>query len=484
MSPLGGMSHKEIVCIDIGQNDVRIAYARTIPNAREVQSLFDLNISGLADEEIGRAIKASLDDLKLKNPYVINIIPPQQVITKNIEIPSTKPAEIKDILNLQAGRHTPFSREEIIVDYIVIGTFKHSYTKLLLLIAGRDTIKRQFEILNKAGIKLEKVALLSEALASFVPKTLRLNTEGAPAGILYIDENFSNFTVSMRNRPIFVRNIPIGAQQMIDGGSEYQLKYAEEIKRSLESYQSEDIEKNPHTLIVTGAVFELKELEAILNNNMPTPFRITSLYQNIAISDEAARTADTAKRFSFLDVIAPLFAWESLKVDFVPEEIKLRRTVEKRARELIKSGILILAAFVLVFSILVSKIYFKGFYLEKLKKEYESQHKEAKTLESAFTKVSIARDHLVNRGYSLETLSALHELIPHDILLNDVQFDMKDKFSIKGTAESMSTVFSFVDSLEKSEYFKDVKTRYTTKRKEDSRDVTDFEIVCVLEKEF
>ena len=47
----------------------------------------------------------------------------------------------------------------------------------------------------------------------------------------------------------------------------------------------------------------------------------------------------------------------------------------------------------------------------------------------------------------------------------------------------MSIVFAFVDSLEKSSYFKDVKTRYTTKRKDGTRDVTDFEINCLLEKE-
>jgi hypothetical protein len=40
-----------------------------------------------------------------------------------------------------------------------------------------------------------------------------------------------------------------------------------------------------------------------------------------------------------------------------------------------------------------------------------------------------------------------------------------------------------VDVMENSKYFKDVKTRYTTKRREGARDVTDFEVNCLLDKE-
>ncbi len=43
--------------------------------------------------------------------------------------------------------------------------------------------------------------------------------------------------------------------------------------------------------------------------------------------------------------------------------------------------------------------------------------------------------------------------------------------------------FSFVDSMEKSKYFKDVKTKYTSKRKDGNRDVADFEIACILKRD-
>jgi Tfp pilus assembly protein PilN len=132
---------------------------------------------------------------------------------------------------------------------------------------------------------------------------------------------------------------------------------------------------------------------------------------------------------------------------------------------------------------LISNIYFKSAYLRKLDAEYQTVNKEAQKLEGDFTKISLIKNYLSKRGYSLDVLAELYTVIPQDLELADIRFDGQGKFSIKGTAESMSTVFSFVDNMEKSKYFKDVKTRYTTKRKDGLKDVADFEIVSSLEGE-
>ena len=113
---------------------------------------------------------------------------------------------------------------------------------------------------------------------------------------------------------------------------------------------------------------------------------------------------------------------------------------------------------------------------------YRTLNQEAEKLQRDFTKVSLVRNYLSGRGYSLEILSDMHNIAPLELEINDIRYDEQGKFNIKGTAESMSTVFSFVGNMEKSKYFKNVKTRNTSQRKEGSKDVTDFEIVSVLEK--
>lgn len=472
---------RDFVGVDFSSNNLKIVQANISLNKKEITNVLIRDITGLSDLDIAKIIAVSFNELKIKSPHIVNIIPPQLVITKNIEVPSTDPQEIKEIINLQAGRHTPYSREEIVVDYIDIGTYKHNYTKILLVIVARNVIKRQFDILHKAGLKLEKGIFAPESLACSVKHILGVENEHSPVNIINIDEIFTDFIIIFKNKLIFIRNIPIGAQHLAMEAERYQAKFVEELKRSLEVYQSESIEKNPLSFILTGALEDIKGLESLLNETFRFPVKFIPYFNNIQASKEAKKIILEARRQSFLNVITPFFAWGEEGLNLVPEEIKLKKSIEERGRDLIKAGIFTLIIFVLVFSILVSKIYFKGIYLKNLNSKYQPVIQEAKELEDDFTSIDLVKNYLLKRGYSLEVLMSLYEVIPMDVELSDIRFDEQSKFSIKGSANSMAVVFSFVSEMEKSEYFKEVKTKYTVKRKDGLKDLTDFEITCMLE---
>jgi Tfp pilus assembly PilM family ATPase len=468
--------NKELIGVDFSSDNLKFVHAVISLNKMEIAGILTRNTSGLTSDDIANAVRATATEFKAKSPGVISVIPSHAVITKNIEIPSTDPREIKEIISLQAGRHTPYSRDEIIADYIEIGTYKNSYTKILLVIIARSAVKKHLEILDKAGLRLERVLLAAEGLVVFVTKALRLENSDPPVNILHIDENHTDFIIGFKSKPIFVRSIPIGTQHLLSERQTYEVKFAEEILRSLEAYQNEDIEKTPNLLILTGAIEQVRELEATLNNSMHLTVKVLPYLKNAPIAPEAARAASLIKQSSFLHIISALLSWDKLKVDLVPEEIKLRKSLEERGKELIKTGVLILTNFILVFFILVTGIYFKGLYLKKINDKYRTLNEEAKKLEGDFDRISRIKNYLASRGYSLEVLTELYNIVNPEIQLSDVRFDEQGKFSLRGTAESMSAVFTFVEDLEKSKFFKEVKSKYTTKRKEGTKDVTDFEI--------
>lgn len=262
------------------------------------------------------------------------------------------------------------------------------------------------------------------------------------------------------------------------------MKFTEELKRSFEAYQGEDIERPPHMLVVTGAVEKIRELEYQLNDALRgCPVRIASYFSSLSLSAEVLKATSTAPYVSFLDVIGCLFSYNDLKIDLTPDEIKLRKALEERGRDLIKTGIFVLTIFSLTLLMLISRIYFKSAYLEHLNERYQPLHTQAEKLEKDYEKVIQMRNYLKNRGYSLELLVELYKLIPLDLELDDIRLDEQGKFSLSGVAESMASVFSFVDNMEKAKYFKDVKIRHTTKRKDGARNVTDFEILSGLDKD-
>ena len=483
MNPLSVAGGREFIGVDFDSNTLKVAHIRPGYNKMEIAHLFSWNINGFSDADISKLLRSAFNDLKLKNYCIVNIVPSNLVITKNIEIPSSDPQEIKEIINLQAGRHTPYSREEIIVDYIDIGTYKHKYSKVLLVIVTRGAIKRQFDILTKAGFGLDNILFAPEGLVWFVSKILKLETSNSPRSIVHIDESIADFVVIFNDRPVFVRSIPIGAQHLINERDKYEAKFVEELRRSLEAYQNESIEKNPDMVVLSGAVEDIKNLDVALNSGLHLPVKVEQYYKHFSIVSDALGKAPVNKHLSFLNVIASILGRENIKVNLMPEEAKLSKLVEERGRDLIKAGIFVLTLLVLACFILVSKIYFKSSYLARLSAKEQELSKGADILEKNFAEIGLVRKYLSGRGYSLDVLNELYSLISLDIEAGDIKFDDQDRFSVRGVANSMSAVFSFVDRMEKSKYFKDVKTKYTTKRKEEGRDVTDFEIIAALERE-
>jgi Tfp pilus assembly PilM family ATPase len=475
-----GKSNNEIIALDLCSQKLKLAHANVVPNKKEIINLSCNDISALDEADVPKSLHNAIIELEAKSPEFIDTIPSHLVITKNIEIPSTNQKEIREIINLQAGRHTPYSREEIIVDYIDIGTYKHSYTKILLVIVSRSVVKKHIEIVEKAGFRLSRILFAPECIALNAAKLLKIETEAAPVAIAHVDEFLADFIIVLRNKAIFTRPIPIGTSHLLSEEEKYTVKFLEEVKRSLDAYQSEDIEKNPNLLVLTGALQDVSKLESTLKEGLHLPVRAAEYLKNTAILDKALACASVSRHSSFLNVIAPALSFREAKINLIPDEAKLRRAVEERGKELIKTGILILSVFVLIFFILASKIYFKSAYLARLTDKYAPINNEAKELEGAFEKISLVKGYLARRGYSLEVLTELYKVITPEIQISDIRFDGLGKFAIRGTAESMSVVFSFVDNMSKSKYFTDVKNKYTTNRKDGSRDVTDFEINAQL----
>lgn len=473
---------KEYLGIEIGTTLLKISHIKVFsPDKGEVLNLSHRAITGLSDADVSKAIMACINELKVARATpVVDVIPSHLAITKNIEVPSINSKEIKEIINLQAGRHTPYAREEVIVDYIEIGTYKRNYTKILLVIVTRSLVKRHFEILNNAGLRLENVVFASEGISRFVAKSLKLENETIPVSTLHIDETVTDFSIMVKSKVAFVRSIPIGAQQLLGDKEKSQSKFAEELKKSLEAYQNENIEQNPNQLIVTGAIQELGDLETVLKETLRLPVRNMAYFKSIAFLPAALKLSSPVQHISFFTIIATVVSRDSLKTDLVPEEIKLRRAIEEKGKDLLKTSIFLLASLVLAFSILMSKIYFKSIYLNELSQKYEVVSGEAKKIEQIVLRNNLIRNFLSSRGYSLEVLSELYNVTPLELEFNDIRYEDQGRLTVKGTADSMAAVFTLVDNMEKSRYFNEVKTRYTTKRKEGKKDVTDFEITCML----
>lgn len=468
---------KDLLGIEIGTEFIKLAHLKPTRSGGQLVAFASTDIRALTDEQIIEFITKFITENKVKTNYVVNVVPARFAITKNIELPSTDQAEIKQIIQLQAGRHSPYSREEIVIDYIPIGVFKGGYTRVLLTIVNRDYLKRNMDIIERAGLAIKKVVLGFETMAGWFAER-----SAKPLGLLHLDTDAMDFTVFTRGKPIFVRTIPLGTAQLLYDPDKYAPKFQEEIRQSLETYQSEHLE-NLQQLLVSGLTDKadvinlLKEISGLEINTV-------SQFEGIGFSTSliAAHGETVTSNVSFLPAITAALKYDKILIDLTPEEVKVREAMAEKSRDVIWMGTLLILVMVLVSAIFAQKIWMRNALLTELKKNYDAGHDLAVELRKKHQQTRTAVNFLKTRSHSLEVLMELQKLVPNEIYLSAIIYERdKQQMLLRGIANMRADALNLRDLLEKSPHFKDVELRNTSAATRKGKQVTEFEIVCKFE---
>ena len=148
-----------LVAIDLMGDHVKLAYVRESQGSVKVASLAEKKFPENSDAAISAFLASSLKEWRLKKTHVLCLIPSKLFISKNIDMPSKDPEEIRKIVDLQAHRYTPYSRDEIVIDYLCMETPGQHYTNVLLIIVNRKVTDRYTRIFDQAGIELEQQSI-------------------------------------------------------------------------------------------------------------------------------------------------------------------------------------------------------------------------------------------------------------------------------------------------------------------------------------
>ncbi len=472
---------KNYVSLALSEDTLKVAHLKISVSEQKLIGIIKRDVRGMPEGDLPKVIQSAMGDLNIKKPYALCTVPSHVVTTKNIEIPSLDPEEIKSIIDLQAGRHTPYAREEILIGYISIGVFQRNYTKVLLIIVNREVIKKQLSVFESAGIRVNNVLFGPEGISRFYARALNVKEEDTPVGIIDVAGQTTDFIIEFNKTVATSRNIPVGSSHLYQEGETARDKLIGELVKSLEAYQNEDINKIPQMYILTRDDAGIRELQPILQEKLNAEIRIMSYSDHLQV-DEAVKLKLTSeyKEESFLNVIAGAAVINDIRVDLIPDEVKTRKSIEEKGRELIKLGALGTVIFCLICGIFFSKIYFKSVHLNKLKTEYLKKRK-AVALDRVAQKTRIIRGYLNSRMVSLDVMKEIYEKTPAEIYLRNISLDEKGTVNLQGTSESMSRVFNFVTYMEGSELFKSVKTKSTSAKKERGKDVAVFDIEFTLE---
>src|SRR3989338_5166984 len=222
----GAYGREPAVVVEIGNDWLKVMEGN--PSAKES---FVTKASFRKLVEIKEPVTAALvkifKDLKLDPRGVIACIPRHLVTVRILEFPSTNPKDIRDMVSLQVGKQTPYSRDEIIFTYKTIGANAAGHTREMLVIARRNLVNARVEVLQKAGIEVEQVTMSSEGLVHWFHLAYWEETSPGKSKVyddvklddqavicVDIDSNYSDFIVLRKGKLVYTRNFLIGVNHL------------------------------------------------------------------------------------------------------------------------------------------------------------------------------------------------------------------------------------------------------------------------------
>ena len=475
-----------IVAVDLTGEHVKLASGRESGGSLTIQGIRSKKFPENADEAISQYLAASYAEWRIRKKHAVLIITSKLFISKNIDMPSKDPEEIRKIVDLQAHRYTPYSRDEIIIDYLCNETPGQHYTNVLLMIMNRKVADRYSKILDRAGIEIDKILIAPEGMAATYQTVAGPEFQLEAVGGLHIGQDSSDLTIVDKKQVVFVRNISVGAQHWQANAIEAQAEFLKQLNKSIVAYQNQGVGQAVKILVLTSLVPELGAIEEAIKANIPyvyagnIPVKLVRYETCFAMTEAAAKAVESERETSFFEIMACLAALPHLKVDLIPKEVKLKRRFREGGKDIIAVGMLIMTISLMVSLFLGSRIYLKRIQFSKIEDISKSTVEEARALEQVSTKSRFLRGLLEGRGRGLYAYEKLSSFLGTDIYLSEFRFEDPSAIHVAGTAESMSRVFSFVTGLEESNYFADVKTTETKSRREGQKDVADFQLECNL----
>ncbi len=474
-------NERDVVCVTRGPEAVKILYGRRGASGLRVLRIARILVQDVPDDQIIGAVQSQLKGIPLKKCRRLYALTAEGVIIKNIEIPSQDPEEIRSIIDLQAGRHTPYSREEILVGYCPVGIVQRLYTQVLLVLMNRNSLKDHLALFQAAGLRIDEVVFAPEAMLLFYAADRSQPADAPPFGVIDVGDVQTHFLVGRSGGLVTCRSIPIGLRRLIQEPEASRGELIDEVARSLEAYAAEELAPLPGRWIVTTDEEPVASLVPALQERLKAPVQAEPYLDRIQAAEPVmARLVSEGAEASFFETAAAAAAG-GLRIDLTPEELRMQRALEEQGRQIVVAGVLALGLLFLVCAIFLAKVHFRDAYLERLKRLYDAQHRDVVALERIADRTQIIKDFLRDRMAALDVIEELYRLIPKEIYLENIRLDEEARIHIRGISTSMSRVFSLVTALEDSSVFKGVKTLSTTAKKDRGRDVAAFEIAFRLE---
>lgn len=260
------MARRITLAIDIGHQLIRAAQVRPgRPGrpARVVATIFERLPVGLDEDDaagVGRRLAAAMDLAGMTRGTAVFALDRSITSFKRIELPTTNPDELPDMVRIAVERDLPIEADEAVIDFTVIGRSDDA-TIVESVTVPRREVDRIHEIAAAAGLTVGRVSPRCHG-------ALRLADPAEPTLVVDVTGEGLELVLAVDGTIPWSRGVEIEGP---DGGPPTTEQLVPETRRSWISYRlSNDEVESPRLLVLggeqaensVGAVAEATGLEA------------------------------------------------------------------------------------------------------------------------------------------------------------------------------------------------------------------------------
>ncbi len=429
-------------------------------------------------------IRDALEKVGATRRPVYGCLSRQAATVRMLELPSTDSVEIADMVDLQVGKLTPYSKDEIVSDYRVIDSSRQGYTKVLLVIVQRSTLRSRFSLLAEAGVEVETMSVGTEGLLNWFRRAYPAGEHRGGTAVIDIDSSFSELAVFAGDRLMFTRSIRIGAQALLSEEEGVRDRFVRDVTNALQTFAGEVAGTSVDRILLTGAGYNIDGLSGALADALDVVVDTADSMQVFKKTpSEPNFREDPYHTASLTPLVGMAIAPDKLEYHLVPESVRLRRQLVQKAKSLTSFGSLMITALMLLSVFGTLKYFFKAENLRSVEEKVALIEDRARQVElkQRMTEVVSSRSDQTHAMVRLigELQSKLPD--PEVVVVSQLEFDLaRTSLQVSGTARSRPDIINLVNTLEASSLLGDVKERTGTPLDTSTRRYQ-FNIVCALE---
>jgi Tfp pilus assembly protein PilN len=447
---LTALSRGPFCVVEIGSEWVKVARARHGVVEAVAASPFDS-----AKGDASAVLRSLVDEHRLTGLPAVALVPRQSVNIRMLELPSQDAAEIRDMVDLQATKQTPYSREEVLVDYRASASDRSGYTHVTLAIVQRSVLRHRYCLLEDAGLKVVQMSVSSEGLLSWA--RLAVPASEGTVAVLDVDEAGSEVAIVGPAGLLFSRGMQTGADGLNDPAAGLAGRLADEVKRGIDVVRGEMRDLTVGRLVVTGAVRPGGDIVERLSQELGMPC-IQRESLSVLRGTQPNIAGPAGRKFSVTALAGAAASPSDLSFNLIPESVLARKTVAVRGRQLAAMAALFLAAMVLGSLAAMVRYADSRERLRRIDEQLSSQKPAVLQTEQRQEIVEVVRRRQQWRDAPLEMLREISRAVPQGVALDSVEINKaQGSIVVAGTAPSMKDIRGLVGSLEQSPIFRDVR---------------------------